>query len=152
MNFSVKKKFIFKSKIVCFYLATSTSQQLASLSAQAKDTRKLLNHTKDLSADQNAEAEKVYDEAARVLSNADSIKLPSVLPQELRNNAIETKEAAKQALKMVQDKIQEHQPVMQEAQQALSDAQNEYRNVEAKQKVNNFLLLLIILFRKLIIY
>lgn len=116
-------------------LATSTSQQISSLNAQAKETRNLLTNTKDLSADQNLEAEKVYDEAARVLSNADSIKLPSVLPKELRKNAQETKESAKKALQSVQEKVNEHQSVVQEAQQALDNAQDEYRNVEAKQRV-----------------
>ncbi|KAI1706360.1 laminin EGF domain-containing protein [Ditylenchus destructor] len=113
--------------------ATSTSQLIANLNSKMNETDQLLKDTQSLAEEQQAEAAKAYDQAARILSNVESIKLPQIIPDELREKAKNLKEESQQAVQNAQQKAGDNQKALWDAQQALQESRVEFNNLQAKQ-------------------
>uniref|UniRef100_A0A914CX17 Uncharacterized protein n=1 Tax=Acrobeloides nanus TaxID=290746 RepID=A0A914CX17_9BILA len=93
----------------------------------------LLNQTTQLSEEQTAASDKAYDEAAHALSNVEGLKLPNILPDELKNQSNKIKEESKTALQNSQEKVAENKGLLEEAQRVLNEAREEIRNAKAQQ-------------------
>ncbi|KAI1730594.1 laminin EGF domain-containing protein [Ditylenchus destructor] len=119
---------------------SSTSQLIANLHGKMNETEQLLKDTQSLAEEQQAEASKAYDQAARILSNVESIKLPQIIPDELREKAKTLKEKSQQAVQNAQQKAGDNQKALWDAQQALQESRVEFGNLQATQNITEELL------------
>ena len=96
----------------------------------------LLNQTTQLSEEQTAASDKAYDEAAHALSNVEGLKLPNILPDELKNQSNKINEESKTVLQNFQEEVAKNKELLEEAQRVLDEAKKELQNAKAQQVVN----------------
>ncbi|KAE9553294.1 hypothetical protein FO519_003507 [Halicephalobus sp. NKZ332] len=104
--------------------ASQTSQQISDLETQLDETKKLLNQTKQLAEEESENAEKSYDEAARAVSNVQELKLPNVIPEDLKSESEKLKENTKETEKNAHDVIEENKEVLTNAKAAIAEAKD----------------------------
>jgi hypothetical protein len=122
---------------VSFLLVSATGQHISSLINKVQEIKQRLENTNILIEKQSIETNRTYNEAAQMLSNVESVRLPNVVPGDLHSNAQEvSSEAAK--LQNVKNKATKNEALLLEAEQTLREAFDQIQNAIVKQKVLSF--------------
>ncbi|KAI6173803.1 hypothetical protein M3Y98_01121600 [Aphelenchoides besseyi] len=116
------------------YGASTTSQQIETLNDQLKKTKSALNVTRSLAEQENADAQKTYDDAVDKLSRVESVKLTDVTPEDLSDDAQNQKEEASLSLTNAREKINENTQQLEDARTALAAAEHDLRAARAQQE------------------
>jgi hypothetical protein len=116
-------------------LASTTSQKISTLLKKVEEIGQRLKNTHILIEEQSVETNRTYNEAARILSNVESVRLPNVVPDDLHSNAQAIVSEASKQLENVKEKTAENEALLLDAEQTLREAFDQMQNSVVKQKV-----------------
>ncbi|KAI6243843.1 putative effector protein [Aphelenchoides fujianensis] len=116
------------------YGASTTSQQIATLTEQLQKTSEALNVTRGLAEQESADADATHEKAVSALSSIESVKLPDVIPDELVDDAEHQKQESTLSLDNAREKINENAQQLEDARTALAEAENDLRQARAQQE------------------
>ena len=127
--------------------ASQTSQQINDLEVQLEETKRLLNQTKQLAEEESQTAEKAYDEAARAVSNVQELKLPNIIPEELKEKSEKLKENTRETKNHTQSVVNDNRETLDKAKSVIAEAkdvlyQAELSVNETERELKIFLMLL----------
>nr|CAD2172703.1 unnamed protein product [Meloidogyne enterolobii] len=115
--------------------ASSSVQRIAAFQTEVNELEKRLNSTKHLALEQSAETNKTHDDAARVLSSVESVRLPNILPDSFRTQSDTVHSNGEEALKKVELGSTTHAQLYEESGQLLIDSKNQLEKVKEKQHI-----------------
>lgn len=118
------------------YGASTTSQQIATLTEQLARASEALNTTRGLAEQENADAARVHDAAVGALRDVESVRLPDVIPQELDDDAQNQRQESSQSLTEAQSKATANTQTLEDARAALAGAETDLNVARAEHEVN----------------
>lgn len=115
--------------------ASSTSQQISALLDSVSELEQRLKSTQKLAQEQSVETNKTHDEAARVLSSVESVRLPNILPANFHTDSENVRKESQEALKSATATAASQADLLTEAAKMIQETQQQLRSMQEKQQL-----------------